>query len=220
MSTVAKIFTNILSNRIKHYLENNSLLADEQNGFRQGRSCQDHIFSLTTIIRNRINEKKPTYSCFVDMAKAFDSVHHEILWNVLQKFGIKGKIFKVTQYMYSNLQAAINLGGHLTEWFQIKGGVRQGDNLAPTLFAMFMNSLSEEINSLNCGITIEDNLSLSILLFADDIVLLSESELGLQTQINTLENWTKNFRMAINLDKTKIVHFRPKTIPEQNINSN
>ena len=121
--------------------------------------------------------------------------------------------------MYSDLKAAVNLGGHLTEWFGISGGVRQGDNLAPTLFAMFINSLTNEINQLNEGITIDNGrLNLSILLFADDIVLISETETGLQRQLNALHNWVKKNRMACNMDKTKIVHFRNKNKDQTNFN--
>ena len=82
--------------------------------------------------------------------------------------------------------------------------------VTPTLFAIFINSLAEEIKKLNCGVKIaEENLDISILLFADDIVLTSSTEEGLQAQLNTLSEWTKKHRMSVNMDKTRIVHFRP-----------
>jgi hypothetical protein len=209
MSTVAKVFDSILTNRVNHYLEFNGLLADEQNGFRKERSCLEHIFSLTTIVNNRTKQGLPTHTCFIDMAKAFDSVNHELLWYSLRKMGISGRMYNVIQYMYSKNQASINLGGYITGWFRIKDGVRQGDNLAPTLFGIFINSLVKEVNSLNCGVTYE-NHQLSILLYADDIVLLSETEDGLQKLLDTLNKWTNRFRMNVNMDKTNVVHFRPK----------
>ena len=211
MSSTAKIFTSILNNRIKIYLESNQLLAEEQNGFRSGRSCQDHIFTLTTLLCNRMNDKKPTYTCFVDFSKAFNCVNHELLWSTIRRFGINGRMYKVIQYMYSNLKASVNLGGYLTNWFRITGGVRQGDNLAPTLFAIFINSLAECINNLNCGVQVEENLEISILMYADDIVLISETEEGLQHQLNALENWMNDYRMSVNMDKTRVVHFRKPT---------
>ena len=110
--------------------------------------------------------------------------------------------------MYSDLQAAVNLGGHLTDWFKIGGGVRQGDNLAPTLFTIFINSLTQEINQLDEGVRLENGTKVAILLFADDIVLLSETEIGLQRQLNTLNEWVKRNRMSVNMEKTKVIHFR------------
>ena len=208
MSTVAKVFTSILNNRISAYLETNNLLCDEQNGFRKNRSCLDHIFTLTTIIKNRQHEKLPTYACFVDFAKAFDSVNHELLWNTILQFDIKGKMYNVIKFMYSNMQAAVTLNGHLTNWFNINGGVRQGDNLAPTLFAMYINSLAKVIKEENCGIDIGNNIKISILLYADDIVLLSDTPEGLQRELDVLNTWIKKYRMAVNMEKTKIIHFR------------
>ena len=64
MSTVAKIFSTILNNRITNHLDDNGLLCNEQNGFRKLRSCLDHIYTLTSIVRNRKLQKLPTYICF------------------------------------------------------------------------------------------------------------------------------------------------------------
>ena len=156
MATSAKLFTSILNNRIKQYLETNQLLSDEQNGFRAGRSCQEHIFVLNSIIRNRINKNKATFTCSIDMAKAFDSVNHILLWDALIRFGLHGKILETIKYMYSNIEACANLQGHLTKCFKIHGGVRQGDNIVLTLFIIFINSLAEEIKLSNNDIKVGD----------------------------------------------------------------
>ena len=126
MSTVAKIFSTILNNRITNHLDDNGLLCNDQNGFRKLRSCLDHIYTLTSIVRNRKLQKLPTYICFVDFAKAFDSVDHDLLWYKLIKKGIHGKILKVIQTLYSNLQSCVRVNNDFTDWFSISSGVRQG----------------------------------------------------------------------------------------------
>ncbi len=72
LSTVYKLYSCILNNRLVSYCEHNGIFVEEQNGFRQKRSCSEHIFTLTTILRNRQNENKPTYAAFLDAEKAFD----------------------------------------------------------------------------------------------------------------------------------------------------
>ena len=57
----SEIFTNILNKRLLHYLETNFLLAEEQNVFRKGRSCEDHVFVLNSIIREKLLDKKHVY---------------------------------------------------------------------------------------------------------------------------------------------------------------
>ena len=73
---------------------------------------------------------------------------------------------------------------------------------------VFINSLAVELKQLNIGITIGHS-EVSILLFADDIVLITEKENELQTLLDKLHTWCRKWRMKINKDKTKIVHFRP-----------
>ena len=66
---------------------------DEQNGFRSGRSCQDHIFVLDSIIRNRLAEDMPTFTAFIDLQKGFDCVNRDLLLNKILANGIDSKVF-------------------------------------------------------------------------------------------------------------------------------
>ena len=101
-----------------------------------------------------------------------------------------------------------------------------GDTISPTLFACFVNCLSQEIKALNLGIKITNNnnnnnvnnnnnnnndITISNLLYADDIVMLAETENDLQEMINTVYTWCSKWRMEINLDKTNILHIRKKS---------
>ena len=69
----------ILDKRLLSHLEEQNILVEEQNGFRQGRSYQDHIFSLVMILKNLIDQKKSTFFCFVDYSAAFDLVDRDLL---------------------------------------------------------------------------------------------------------------------------------------------
>ena len=92
--------------------------------------------------------------------------------------------------------------------------MKQGDNLSPKLFAMYLNDLAVEVKSLNCGIDI-DGRQVTILLYADDIVPLAPNESSLQKQLDAIYNWCRKWRMKVNTkdEKTEIVHFRPKGTP-------
>ena len=76
---VAKIYSSILNKRLQKYLETNNILVEEQNGFRVGRSCIDHIFVMCTVLRNRKLLGQDTFICFIDYKKAFDSVDRNLL---------------------------------------------------------------------------------------------------------------------------------------------
>ena len=86
--------------------------------------------------------------------------------------------------------------------------MRQGDNLSPTLFAYLINSLALAIMNLGIGVAL-GNDRVSILLYADDMVLIGKNERELQTMLNCMYDWSKQWRLKVNTDKTKIIHFRP-----------
>ena len=87
----------------------------------------------------------------------------------------------------------------MTDSFSVESGVRQGDNLAPTLFTLYINDLIPVINELDVGVSIGDS-EISILLYADDIVLLSDSPSGIQQQLNILKDWLKTCHIKANVD--------------------
>ena len=102
MCCVAKIYSSILTSRLQNFLEKNNILVHEQNGFRAARSCIDHIFVLTTILRNRKSMGLDTFLAFVDYKKAFDSVDRSLLLYKLLKIGVHGNFYKAISAMFYN----------------------------------------------------------------------------------------------------------------------
>ena len=133
MCCVAKIYSSILNKRLQNYLENNNILVEEQNGFRTGRSCIDHIFVMCTVLRNRKLLGKDTFICFIDFRKAFDSVNRNLLLYKLSKIGVSGSMYQAISSLYSNPKSRVILQDYNTDYFNCPIGVKQGDCLSPTL---------------------------------------------------------------------------------------
>ena len=91
-------------------------------------------------------------------------------------------------------------------------GLKQGCILSPQLFNAFLNGLTQCINELHCGVEYGDN-SISMLLYADDIILIASDEHKLQRMLDALDEYCKTWRLTINPNKSKIVHFRRKSCP-------
>ena len=91
-SCIAKAFEKIINIRLDNYSESKNLLHDEQNGFRESRSCQEQISILYFIIDNWKLTKEDTFASFVDFKKAFDFVPKDILWKTFSKIDINNKI--------------------------------------------------------------------------------------------------------------------------------
>ena len=119
-------------------------------------------------------------------------------------------MYNAISSMYSNPRARVILNEYETEYFDCPVGVKQGDCLSPTLFAIFINDLAREIKDSNIGVILEEGLLINILLYADDIVLLAETEEDMQSLLFMVECWCKKWRLEVNLMKTNIMHFRSK----------
>jgi hypothetical protein len=210
ISCMSKLFTALLAKRVMSYIESEYTIEEEQNGFRQNRSCVDHLFSLTSLVRNRLSSNKSTYTAFIDMAKAFDSVNRELLQVKLLEYNINGKLFTSLMNICMNTRACVKVNEMSTDWFDIRSGVRQGDSISPDLFNIYINDLAREIKACDRGIVIDD-IKVNILLYADDIVLLADCEEGLGQLLKVLSEWCECWRLKLNIDKTKVVHFRPST---------
>ena len=111
--------------------------------------------------------------------------------------------------MYSNTLSAVILGSNITDWIDTNNRFRQGDTLSPTLFAIYINDLVTELNTLKLGIDINKN-NICCLLYADDLVIFVETEHNLQFLLNALFMWCSKWKMKINKSKSKIIHYRRK----------
>ncbi|MCG8113538.1 MAG: reverse transcriptase family protein [Candidatus Thiodiazotropha taylori] len=208
ISIPSKVYADVLNTRFIEWIEQNNIVVDEQNGFRRNRSCLEHIYTLYSVINKRKQQRKSTYVCFVDAKKAFDTVQRDCLWYKLMSLGINGKILKAVQSLYENVNCVVKINDHSTPFIDVHQGVKEGCKLSPTLFSLYVNDLAQEIKSLNTGVDI-DEVQLSILLYADDVALIAPDANSLQIMLNKLNEWCCKWRLAINSDKTKIIHFRP-----------
>ena len=154
---------------------------------------------------------KETFLCFIYYKKAFDSVDRNLLLYKLSNIGVSGHMYSAISSLYSNPKSRVILQDYSTDYFDCPVGVKQGDCLSPTLFAIFINDLAKEIKTSGVGVNlnIENEITLiNILLYADDIVLFAETEADLQFLLNIVETWCEQWRLEVNLTKTNILHVR------------
>ena len=210
LNSSSKLFTMVLNTRLTVYLDANEIIVDEQNGFRKLRSCADHLFTLCSIIRNRKSKGLSTFSCFIDMTKAFDNVDIECMLSKLLANGISGNFYRIVKHLYTMPKSCVLVNNLQTKYFDVHCGVKQGDIISPTLFSLYVNDLVNELNSLNLGVPIDDE-NICALLYADDIVIFSDTEDNLQTLLDGVYKWCTQWRLRINLNKTNIVHFRKQS---------
>ena len=148
------------------------------------------------------------YCLFVDYKKAFDFVGREALWSKLIKYSVTGKIFDVIKNMYEGIKSCVLCGSNHSEYFTSLRGVRQGENLSPLLFSLFINDLEENLvekngEYLSFGIENVDRLLRKIvIMYADDTVIFANSAKQLKRAMKGLEEYCNKWQLKINCSKT------------------
>jgi hypothetical protein len=207
-SCLGKCFTSVLCNRLITFINENKLISDHQAAFKKKSRTSDHIFTLKSMINNYcVKNKGKLYACFVDFRKAFDSVWRNALLLKLLNYGIRGDFYSLIKHMYSNTISCVKLPAGLSDTFRMELGIRQGDCLSPILFNLFINDIGEIFNDKSSPVSL-GTFKLNHLLYADDLVLLSETKEGLQHCLNKLEKYANTWNLEVNTSKTKAVVFQ------------
>jgi hypothetical protein len=210
LNVSSKLYSYILNKRLTIWAEDNNVINEAQAGFRKNYSTTDHIFTLMSIVQKQLLLPGKLYVAFIDFRKAFDLVEREFLWSVLRSKGIGGRMYRAVKSMYDVVRARVRVGGDLTEAFMCPCGLKQGEICSPILFSLLINELADDVlTNGKHGIALTpDVIEILIMLFADDVILMSYTVVGLQRQLNVLHETSKRLGLQVNLEKSKVVVFR------------
>jgi exonuclease III len=206
-NSMNKLFTKIINSRIYNYLCERNFWSPHQNGFMKGKRTDDNIFILHTIFQKYVKQKKgKIYASFVDLKKYFDSINRNCLMYKLIKCGITGKMYRVIKASYNNPLFCVKTKLGLTDYFTSITGVKQGCILSPLLSNIFQNDLHECFDE-TCHPVELNNMYLSSLSWADDLVLFSETKTGLQNSLDKLDTYCQKWGLSVNTAKSKCTVF-------------
>ena len=143
----------------------------------------------------------------IDFEKAFDSVSWDFLFKTLDFFNFGNDFKKWVKIFYKNSQSCVIVNGHLSDWFYLHRGCRQGDPLSPYLFIVCAEILAalirnnENIKGIKIG-----NAEVLISQYADDTsIILDGSKKSLENCLNILKLYASASGLCLNIDKTKVV---------------
>ncbi len=144
-----------------------------------------------------------------------------LLWGKLLNSGVNGKVLRVIRDMYAKAKSCVKTRHGLSQFFVSNVGLRQGGNLSPVLFSLFLNDLKGFLTSNNvqglklpfalaqdvCLEDIDNFLYLFLLLYADDTIVLAECPEDLQRALDILKTYCEFWGLDINVRKTKVMIF-------------
>ena len=189
----------MILNRIKSGIDHK--LRINQNGFRNNRSTAGHIFAVRRILEGVKKKNLPALFTFIDLRKAFDTVHRGKMFKILQAYRIPDILVTAIRNMHRDTQAEVLSPDGETRSFSIQAGVLQGDTLAPYLLLIVLDYVlrraitnNEKKFDFNLVKRQSKRIKLSVVTncdFADDIVFMSNEVNQAQTFFNELEEVAK-----------------------------
>ena len=181
---------------------------DKQLGFKKNSSCAHAIFTVKETIANYNKKKKKVYGCAIDASKAFDKVNRDILFKKL-KDKVHPQIWRSLKNYYSNSMALVVNGSEISKFFKTTIGVKQGGPLSPKLFSIYAEDLIRELERKNLGTRIHEYFT-GVVMYADDILLLTTSLKELQEALNICEKYGIQQEIKFNPEKTQFIVFGEK----------
>ncbi len=176
-----------------------------QFGFNSCSSTQHAEFLISETIKYYNSKKSPIYMCSLDAEKAFDSCNWDMLFNKLIEKGIPLRIVNILACLYINGTSRVSYNGVMSDIFNLSQGVRQGSILSPYLYNIYTEILLDTIEK-NCKVgTSLFGVFTGIIMYADDIILLSPTLSGLQELLDKCVSYSNEHGILMNADKTEFV---------------
>ena len=205
LSIFGKLFEMLVHNRLAFANEAFSKIDKFNGGFLKGQRTADNIFMLKCIIERQLILGKPLFVCYVDFSKAFDLINRHILFYKIMRSGWHGRVVDTMRSLYRQTYFRLKCNGLLSASVLDELGVNQGGNASGLLFRKYLGDLSEYLKK-EVGICVDDEI-LAHILWADDLLLLSDTCHGLQKQLDGLQKFCALNFMIVNEIKTKVMVF-------------
>ncbi len=199
-----KVLDKLLAIRLKNWMSSVNFVHENQGGYQAGHWTQDWLFVLREVMFEHKQSKKPLYICFFDVRKAFDRVWHQGLFSLLHSQGIRGQFLRLLYVMYKESYSTVLVNGMITKFFELFVGVKQGGCTSPDLYIIFVNQLAIKLEALGLGYSLA-GIWLGLLLFCDDMVIISQCPNELQRMINVISIHCTEWRYSLAVEKTKVI---------------
>jgi hypothetical protein len=213
LPVLSKCFEAILNTRLNTYFESAHALADEQYGFRAGRSTLDAALLLYEAVAQTREQRtrsqyrsQPLFTAFLDVSKAYDKCWRAGIIAQCTARGVPANIIAVLSDWMKGVTRHVVIDGHASEPFSVHTGVPQGAVLSPTLYNTFIDGLARTLNAddRQFGVVVGGQ-RVACILYADDILLLADSADQLQCMLDVCTAYAREWLFEFNAKKSCVL---------------
>lgn len=204
-TSLSKLLELILVERLSPFLRT----SDAQFGFKAEHSTTLATYVLKETVNFYTSHGSPVYACFLDASKAFDRVCHSTLFRILADRGVPMPYLQLLIAWYSSQKMGVKWANSESDPFCVQNGVRQGGNLSPMLFNVYIDTLLCDLRKMKMGCFV-GHCAVNVLAYADDLVLLAPTRAGLQALVDVCVNKALSLDIKFNIKKTVCMMFLPQ----------
>ena len=207
---LSKILEKLMQDRLNNFFIKNNILYEHQFGFQKGKSTTLAVLDMCERIIESFEKNEFACNVFLDFAKAFDTVNHDILISKLNFYGVRGIANEWFKSYLSNREQRVKVGYSMSNNMPINCGVPQGSILGPILFFIYINNIQKASNKL------------LFFLFADDTsTYFSSNDLNnienvYNQELENVSKWLVANKLSLNVSKSNMILFRPKNSKKLN----
>ena len=202
---LSKIFEHCILNRFRSFFHT----SDQQFGFKKTVGCSHAIFIVRSVVDHYVSNGSTVNLCALDVSKAFDKVNHCGVFAKLMKRGLPVNLLSVLEDWFSKCFTCVKWNTVHSDLFKLNCGVRQGGVLSPYLFSVYIDDIIETVSKQQIG-CVYRSFVVSIILYADDILLLAPSIDSLQKLVNLCHLELSTLDLAINVKKSVCIRIGPR----------
>ena len=204
LPTLSKLLEKIVYSRVYTFLNNMNQLYCSQYGFRTGHSCNQAVCELIGEIAKNTEKNWTTVCVFLDLSKAFDMLEHSVVFQKLDRYGIRGTALEWFKSYLQNRKIRVKIENTKSNEFSVKYGTAQGSCLGPLIFLIFCNDLNIHLEYMKC------------IQFADDTTLYlgypdpNRLRDMIEKDLKVLQDWFRTNKLTLNVEKSVCLIFNDR----------
>lgn len=197
-SVILRLYSRALAARLSDVVD----LNPRQKGFTKGTNLAENIELVKALCQRSKSQGEPLAVLFLDLAKAFDTVPHELIQQALRRVGVCSSFLRIVGDMYSDCFTRFRVKDGETGKIFMRSGVKQGDPMSPVLFNLVLDPLLTKLERDGEGVVIDGTGSICSLAYADDSCLVSNSHEGMQRNLDIAVRYFHNTGLKLNVKKS------------------
>jgi len=201
---LSKVFEHCILSRFGTYFT-----SDNQFGFKKSTGCSHAIYCARSVISHYVAGGSTVNLCALDISKAFDRMDHHGLYIKLMHRCIPENLLRVFENWFFKCYSCVRWFEADSVMYKVEIGVRQGGVLSPQFFAIYIDDIVNLVNKQGIGCFMH-HVCASIILYADDILLMSPSVTGLQKLLSVVESELNALGMFLNSSKSVCMRIGPQ----------